>query len=150
MNVQGILPVIPTPFRDGRFDPASFERLIEHMLDSVDGYVVLGSTGEAPSLTTEERCAIADFALAKTPPDKTVVVHEGRGAEDKGSINQEGYYQAAGFMGLEVHVKDEARFPGKWAFFVFGDERHQFVGMHYCPFCGRVLSRELWNLEKKK
>ena len=35
-------------------------------------------------------------------------------------------------------------------FFVFGDERHQFVGMHYCPFCGRVLSRELWNLEKKK
>ncbi|HXK04370.1 MAG TPA: hypothetical protein VMS37_18345 [Verrucomicrobiae bacterium] len=35
-------------------------------------------------------------------------------------------------------------------FFVFGEERHQFVGMHYCPFCGRVLSRELWNLEKKK
>ncbi len=22
-------------------------------------------------------------------------------------------------MGLEVHVKDEARFPGKWAFFSF-------------------------------
>ena len=24
-------------------------------------------------------------------------------------------------MGLEVHVKDEARFPGKWAFFGFDD-----------------------------
>jgi hypothetical protein len=24
-------------------------------------------------------------------------------------------------MGLEVHVKDEARFPGKWAFFSFDD-----------------------------
>jgi hypothetical protein len=35
-------------------------------------------------------------------------------------------------------------------FLVFGEERHQFVGMHYCPFCGRVLSRGLWNLEKKK
>ena len=35
-------------------------------------------------------------------------------------------------------------------FFVFGDDRHQFVGLNYCPFCGRVLSRELWNLEKKK
>jgi hypothetical protein len=35
-------------------------------------------------------------------------------------------------------------------FLVFGDERHQFVGLNYCPFCGRVLSRELWNLEKKK
>ena len=22
--------------------------------------------------------------------------------------------------------------------------------LNYCPFCGRVLSRELWNLEKKK
>jgi hypothetical protein len=35
-------------------------------------------------------------------------------------------------------------------FLVFGDERHRYVGIHYCPFCGRVLSRELWNLEKKK
>ena len=35
-------------------------------------------------------------------------------------------------------------------YLVFGDERHQFVGVNYCPFCGRVLSRGLWNLEKKK
>jgi hypothetical protein len=35
-------------------------------------------------------------------------------------------------------------------FLVFGEERHQFVGLHYCPFCGRVLSRQLWNQEKKK
>jgi hypothetical protein len=35
-------------------------------------------------------------------------------------------------------------------FLVFGEERYRYVGMHYCPFCGRVLSRELWNLEKKK
>ena len=35
-------------------------------------------------------------------------------------------------------------------FLVFGGERKQFAGINYCPFCGRVLSRELWNLEKKK
>ena len=35
-------------------------------------------------------------------------------------------------------------------FLVYGEERRRFVGMHYCPFCGRVLSRGLWNLEKKK
>jgi hypothetical protein len=35
-------------------------------------------------------------------------------------------------------------------YFVFGAERPNFVGMNYCPFCGRVLSRGLWNLEKKK
>jgi hypothetical protein len=35
-------------------------------------------------------------------------------------------------------------------YFVFGEERHSFVGINYCPFCGRALSRGLWNLEKKK
>lgn len=36
-------------------------------------------------------------------------------------------------------------------FFVSGDEnRPSFIGMHYCPLCGRVLSRELWNREKKR
>jgi hypothetical protein len=35
-------------------------------------------------------------------------------------------------------------------FLVFGEERPSFVGFNYCPFCGRALSRGLWNLEKKK
>lgn len=33
---------------------------------------------------------------------------------------------------------------------VFGDTRPSYVGLNYCPFCGRVISRGLWNLEKKK
>ena len=35
-------------------------------------------------------------------------------------------------------------------FLVFGEERRQFAGVNYCPFCGRALSRQLWNQEKKK
>ncbi|MBX5496096.1 MAG: hypothetical protein IRZ15_12245 [Bryobacteraceae bacterium] len=35
-------------------------------------------------------------------------------------------------------------------FLVFGEERPSYVGLNYCPFCGRALSRGLWNLEKKK
>ncbi len=35
-------------------------------------------------------------------------------------------------------------------FLRFGAERPSYVGIHYCPFCGRVVSRGLWNLEKKK
>ncbi|HLW86453.1 MAG TPA: cytochrome P460 family protein [Candidatus Sulfotelmatobacter sp.] len=54
-------------------------------------------------------------------PDKTMLVLEARGAEGKGSINQKGNYQSTEVMGLEVHVKDEARFPGKWAFFGFDE-----------------------------
>lgn len=52
-------------------------------------------------------------------PDKTVLVLELRRAEGKGSINQRGNFQTAEPMGIEVHVKDESRFKGKWAFFGF-------------------------------
>jgi hypothetical protein len=56
-------------------------------------------------------------------PDKTMLVLENRGAEGKGSINQRGNFQGTDRMGLEVHVKDSAHFPGKWAFFAFGDKK---------------------------
>ena len=74
MLVRGLLPVIPTPFVAGAFDPGSFGRMLDHMLPALDGYTLLGSTGEAPSLSTRERMEIAEAALAMTPADKTVVV----------------------------------------------------------------------------
>jgi hypothetical protein len=63
--------------------------------------------------------AYASFKATGTWPDKTVMVLEVREARDRASINQRGHFQGAGLMGMEVHVKDEARFPGKWAFFEF-------------------------------
>jgi Cytochrome P460 len=51
-------------------------------------------------------------------PDKTVLVLEVRAAESRGSINQGGHYQSE-LAGMEIHVKDEKRFPGGWAFFEF-------------------------------
>ena len=67
--------------------------------------------------------AYRSFLDTGTWPDKTMMVLEARGAEAKGSINQKGNYQGVGLMGVEVHVKDEARFPGKWAFFGFDDAK---------------------------
>ena len=64
--------------------------------------------------------AYRSFVKTGTWPDKTTLVLELRGAASRGSINQKGNYQGA-VMGLEVHVKDETRFPGKWAFFGFGN-----------------------------
>ena len=60
------------------------------------------------------------FLKTGTWPDKTEVVLEVRNAHGKGSINQKGNYQG-NLMAIEVHVKDEKRFPGKWAFFGFGE-----------------------------
>jgi hypothetical protein len=63
--------------------------------------------------------AYRSFLDTGTWPDKTVMILEGREAGSKGSINEHGHFQSGGVMGLEVHVKDETRFPGKWAFFSF-------------------------------
>lgn len=63
--------------------------------------------------------AYHSFLATGTWPDKTMFVLEVREAHGKGSINQHGHYQGTGIMGMEVHVKDEKRFQGKWAFFDF-------------------------------
>jgi Cytochrome P460 len=63
--------------------------------------------------------AYRSFLATGTWPDKTVIVLEVREARDKGSINTRGHFQGEGVIGFEVHVKDQARFPGKWAFFDF-------------------------------
>lgn len=63
--------------------------------------------------------AYRSFFETGTWPDKTVMVLEVRGARNKGSINQRGHFQDTGVMAMEVHVKDEKQFPGKWAFFAF-------------------------------
>ena len=51
-------------------------------------------------------------------PDKTIFVLEERDAASKGSINTGGHFQAD-LRGLAAAVKDEKRFPEKWAYFSF-------------------------------
>ena len=63
--------------------------------------------------------AYAVFAATGTWPDDTVLIIEIRSAESKGSINKSGNFQGANVVGLEVHVKDPARFEDRWAFFEF-------------------------------
>jgi hypothetical protein len=63
------------------------------------------------------------FVKTGTWPDKTTFVLEARRSIDKGSINEKGSYQSSDLMGFEVHVKDESRFPGKWAFFRFDGDK---------------------------
>jgi hypothetical protein len=72
------------------------------------------------------------FLQTGTWPDKTMLVLEGRVAGTKGSINKSGQFQTGKVMGREVHVKDEARFPGKWAFFNADD-----------GVTGKLLPREM-------
>ncbi|HVW10696.1 MAG TPA: cytochrome P460 family protein [Bryobacteraceae bacterium] len=52
-------------------------------------------------------------------PDKTMFVLEVRNAAEHGSINNGGHFQTE-VRAIEAEVKDEKRFPRKWAWFGFG------------------------------
>jgi Cytochrome P460 len=64
------------------------------------------------------------FLDTGTWPDKTVLVLEVRSAQSEGSINRGGHFQND-VVGIEAHVKDEKRFPRRWAFFGFQGNRAQ-------------------------
>ena len=64
------------------------------------------------------RAAFKSFQATGTWPDQTIFVLEVRASQSKGSINKAGHFQAE-VTDIETHVKDEKRFPGKWAFFAF-------------------------------
>jgi len=52
-------------------------------------------------------------------PDKSIFIVEERTSQTNGSINKAGHFQT-GIAGLGVEVKDEGRYPEKWAYFFFG------------------------------
>jgi hypothetical protein len=60
-------------------------------------------------------------------PDKTLFVLEERDAASKGSINKGGHFQAD-LRGLAAAVKDESRFPEKWAYFSFASDQQSAPG----------------------
>ena len=82
-----------------------------------------GPAGSAPSFTNVFANPEAYEAFEKTGtwPDKTMLVLEVRASSQNGSINKQGRFQTAR-QAVEVHVKDQARFKGGWAFFAFGGE----------------------------
>jgi hypothetical protein len=69
-------------------------------------------------------------------PDKTMFILEVRSATGKGSINNGGNYQSA-VLAVESAVKDERRFPEKWAYFGFGrgDKARPLPGNSSCNAC---------------
>jgi 4-hydroxy-tetrahydrodipicolinate synthase len=74
-----VLTAIVTPFdADGGVDLASFRRLASHLVDNgSDGLVVTGSTGEAPTLTDEERLGLYEAAVDEVGERATVIAGTG-------------------------------------------------------------------------
>ncbi|MFL5909894.1 MAG: 4-hydroxy-tetrahydrodipicolinate synthase [Gaiellaceae bacterium] len=74
-----VLTAILTPFhQDGTVDVDSFRRLAVHLVDNgSDGLVVAGTTGEAPTLTDEEKLELFAAAVDAVGGRASVVANTG-------------------------------------------------------------------------
>ena len=61
---RGIFTALVTPFRDGVIDTSAFEKLIEAQIAAgITGIVAVGTTGESPTLSNEEREQVIRLAV---------------------------------------------------------------------------------------
>jgi 4-hydroxy-tetrahydrodipicolinate synthase len=62
---RGTFTALVTPFRNGGIDAAAFEKLIESQIGAgISGVVAVGTTGESPTLSHEERQELIGLAVA--------------------------------------------------------------------------------------
>ncbi|MCX8017564.1 MAG: 4-hydroxy-tetrahydrodipicolinate synthase [Rhodocyclaceae bacterium] len=63
--IQGSLPAIVTPMQDdGELDLPAFKKLLDwHIAEGSDGVVVVGTTGESPTVDMEEHCLLIRTAV---------------------------------------------------------------------------------------
>lgn len=78
--LQGSLVALVTPMKsDGALDMQALESLIEfHIAEGTDGLVVVGTTGESPTVSVEEHCQLIKAAVQIT--NKRIPVIAGTGA----------------------------------------------------------------------
>lgn len=103
MNIGPIATAMVTPFQtDGSINYAQVELLIEHLLATdTDSLVISGTTGESPTLSTEEKLNLLKFVVEKV--NNRVPVIAGTGSNSTAaSIDLSIKAQALGVDGLMI------------------------------------------------
>ena len=61
MNIQGSMPALVTPFKNGALDLDTLKALVEwHISEGSNGIVPVGTTGESPTLSHEEHETVVE------------------------------------------------------------------------------------------
>jgi 4-hydroxy-tetrahydrodipicolinate synthase len=83
-KLKGLITALITPFENGGVHYASLEKLIEWQLrGGVDGFVINGTTGESPTLTSEERKKIFHFVKERVPKECPLIFGSGSNSTAK-------------------------------------------------------------------
>ena len=79
LNLNGIIAALPTPFgHDGEVDHEQLRNNVrEWNRTDLRGYLILGSTGEFPHLTTDEKLSVIDTVRGAMSSDKLLLVGTG-------------------------------------------------------------------------
>jgi len=66
-TIQGSIPAIISPMlEDGSLDLPGFERLLDwHVAEGTDAVVVVGTTGESPTVDVTEHCSLIETAVRR-------------------------------------------------------------------------------------
>ncbi len=64
-TIQGSIPAILTPLQDdGSLDLPCLQRLLDwHIAEGTDGVVIVGTTGESPTVSYDEHCALIETTV---------------------------------------------------------------------------------------
>lgn len=77
--LEGLYVALTTPFKGEEISPDKLRENVRRLnATAVDGYLVLGSTGECVSLTDEESLELVQAVLEAAGPDKKVLVGTAR------------------------------------------------------------------------
>jgi 4-hydroxy-tetrahydrodipicolinate synthase len=81
-TISGVITAMVTPFDvDGALDLAAARRLARHLIENGShGLVVAGTTGEAPTLSDDEKLRLLEAVLAEVGDEATIVC--GTGSND--------------------------------------------------------------------
>ncbi len=81
---KGCFVALVTPFRDGAIDYPALDELVDYVIDGgVNGLVPCGTTGESPTLSTEEHAALVAAVVKRAKGRVPVVAGTGSNCTEK-------------------------------------------------------------------
>jgi 4-hydroxy-tetrahydrodipicolinate synthase len=103
MHFSGIYTALITPFRDGGIDVPAFQSLVERQIAAgVDGIVPVGTTGESPTLDTEEHIEVIRLAVEFAAGRCQVIAGTGANATSEAIELTEAAEQVGATASLQV------------------------------------------------